>query len=163
MHETPEDLREVQALLDRSHAAGGEHLRTVFSDERRLSAAELAERLTGVCVLDLATVTAKGEPRVAPVDGLFFKGRWHFGTAPNAARARHLAARPAVSAAHTRGEELAVVVHGTARRVDVGEGSPLRAFLVGVYGESWVEWGADAPYWVIEPARMFSFGGAAPP
>lgn len=104
----------------------------MFSDERRLSAEQVAERLTGVCVLDLATVTARGEPRVAPVDGLFYRGRWHFGSSPEAARTRHLAARPAVSASHTRGEALAVVVHGTARPVEVGEGSDLRPFLVGV-------------------------------
>jgi len=33
--------------------------------------------LAGVQVLELATVTPRGEPRVAPVDGLFFRG--HFG------------------------------------------------------------------------------------
>lgn len=163
MHETPDDLRALQALLDESHAAGGKHLREVFSDERRLSAAELCERLTGVCVLDLGTVTAKGEPRVAPVDGLFLRGQWHFGTSPEAARARHLAARPAVSGSHTRGEDLAVVVHGQAQRVSVAEGSPLRAYLLEVYGAQWLEWGHEAaPYWVVEPSRMFTFGGVAP-
>jgi hypothetical protein len=162
VHETPEDLRALQALLDASHTAGGSHLRTVFSDDRRLSAGELSERLTGVCVLDLATVTAKGEPRVAPVDGLFLRGQWHFGTAPDAARARHLTARPAVSAAHTRGEDLAVVVHGKVRLVSTAEGNPLRAYPLEVYGEQWLTWGHDgAPYWVIEADRMFSFKGVS--
>lgn len=38
MHETPEDLAGLQRLLDDSHARGGAHLRSIFTDERRLSA-----------------------------------------------------------------------------------------------------------------------------
>jgi hypothetical protein len=163
VHETEDDLRALQALIDASHARAGSHLREVFSDERRLTAAQLSELLTGVCVLDLATVTARGEPRVAPVDGLFFRGKWHFGTSPQAARARHLAARPVVSASHTRGESLAVVVHGRVERVPVSEGSPLRSYLLEVYGDQWLEWGhEEAPYWSIEPSAFFTFGGVGP-
>ena len=155
MHETADDLRDLQRLLDDSHAAAGEHMRSIFTEDRRLSAAALADLLTGVCVLDLATVTANGEPRVAPVDGLFFRGRWHFGSSASSARFRHISARPAVSGSHTRGEELAVVVHGTARLVDVtGE---FRDFLLEVYGGSWEEWGGGAPYAAIEPSRMYTF------
>ena len=119
MRETADDLQELQRLLDESHASMGDHMREIFSEERRLSAEALAERLVGVCVLDLGTVTAAGEPRVAPVDGLFFRGRWHFGSAANSTRFRHIDKRPAVSGSHTRGEELAVIVHGTARKVEV--------------------------------------------
>ena len=158
MHETADDLRDLQRLLDDSHAAAGEHMRSIFTEDRRLSASTLAERLTGVCVLDLATVTAKGEPRVAPVDGLFFRGRWHFGSAPTSTRFRHIAVRPAVSGSHTRGEELAVIVHGTARMVDVA--GEFRELLLEVYGGSWEEWGDGAPYAVIDAARMYTFGGA---
>ncbi len=155
VHETADDLRELQRLLDESHAAMGEHMRSIFTEERRLSAEALAERLTGVCVLDLGTVTAKGEPRVAPVDGLFFRGKWHFGSSPSSARFRHIKARPAVSGSHTRGEELAVIVHGTARVVEpVG---PFREFLLEVYGSTWEDWAGEAPYAMIEPARMYTF------
>ncbi len=45
----------------------------------------------------LATVTAKGEPRVAPLDGLFIRGRFHVGTGGAAARVRHLLRQPKVS------------------------------------------------------------------
>jgi uncharacterized pyridoxamine 5'-phosphate oxidase family protein len=158
VHETADDLRELQGLLDESHTAAGEHMRSIFTDERRLSATALAELLTGVCVLDLGTVTAKGEPRVAPVDGLFFRAKWHFGSSPSSARFRHIEARPAVSAAHTRGEELAVVVHGTARVIDVA--GEFRRFLVEVYGGDWEDWGSGAPYAVIEPSRMYTFAHA---
>jgi len=36
MHETPDDLRALQALLDQSAAAGGRHLADVITPDRRL-------------------------------------------------------------------------------------------------------------------------------
>ncbi|MDQ3654220.1 MAG: pyridoxamine 5'-phosphate oxidase family protein [Chloroflexota bacterium] len=48
-------------------------------------------------LLSLATVNRHGEPRVGPVDGLFYRGRFWFGSSPKAARFRHIRARPAVS------------------------------------------------------------------
>jgi uncharacterized pyridoxamine 5'-phosphate oxidase family protein len=163
VYETEEDLRELQALLDSSHAAAGPHLRSIFDERRRIPAAELPELLGGVQVLALATVTARGEPRVAPVDGLFFRGRWHFGSSEESARFRHIRARPAVSAAHVRGEQLAIVVHGRAVEVDTGEPAQaaFRAYLMETYPDS-EEWGADAPYARIEPSVMFTFRAAAP-
>jgi uncharacterized pyridoxamine 5'-phosphate oxidase family protein len=160
VHETEDDLRELQALLDRSHANAGPHLRSIFSDERRIPAAELPALLPGVQVLALATVTARGEPRVAPVDGLFFRGRWHFGSGESSARFRHIRARPAVSATHLRGEELAVVVHGQAREIDPRspEEADFRAYLNATYpgwDDAW--WTAGAPYARIEPQAMFTF------
>ncbi|MBA2277846.1 MAG: pyridoxamine 5'-phosphate oxidase family protein, partial [Chloroflexia bacterium] len=73
MHESPEDLSELQTLLDRSHERAGPHMRSIFTPDRRISAAELADLLPGVQVLNLATVTRDCEPRVAPVDGLFYR------------------------------------------------------------------------------------------
>ncbi|HEX2104752.1 MAG TPA: pyridoxamine 5'-phosphate oxidase family protein [Solirubrobacteraceae bacterium] len=160
MHETEDDLRALQDLLDRSHANAGPHLRSLFTDDSRIPAAELPELLRGVQVLALATVTARGEPRVAPVDGLFFRGRWHFGSAHNSARFRHIRARPAVSAAHVRGEQLAVVVHGTAHELNprAPEHAAFRAYLNQTYpGWDDAGWTAGAPYARIEPAAMFTF------
>jgi hypothetical protein len=159
MRETPEDLVRLQQLLDDSYARAGEHLLSIHTPERRMNATQLAERLTKVCVLNLATVTAKGEPRVGPVDGLFYRGRWHFGSSPSSVRFRHIRARPAVSAAHTVGEELAVVVHGVARELDMtsGDTKEFRELLVDVYGAGWADWGAGSPYAVIESQMMFAF------
>jgi hypothetical protein len=89
MHETQDDLLALQDLLDRSYAAAGSHLRRIITPERRMSARDLAERLTGMRLLALATVTADGRPVVGPVDGIFFRGAFHFGTAPHALRFRH--------------------------------------------------------------------------
>ena len=163
MHETVEDLRALQALLDQSYEGAGEHLRSIFTPERRIPAADLPGLLRGVQVLALATVTARGEPRVAPVDGLFFRGRFHFGSAHSSARFRHLRARPAVSATHLRGEELAVVVHGRAHELDprAPEHAAFRAYLNETYpGWDDADWTAGAPYARIDPAAMFTFRSA---
>lgn len=63
MRETDEDLRCLQEFLDRSHAGAGEHLRSIFPPERRLSAKDLVRVLEGAFLLHLATVTRAGEPR----------------------------------------------------------------------------------------------------
>ncbi len=74
MHETPDDFAALQDLLDRSYAAAGPHLRRIIIPQRRLSAEQVAECLTGMRLLALATVTADGRPLVGPVDGIFFRG-----------------------------------------------------------------------------------------
>ena len=74
VYEDDQDRTAVQELLDASFARAGEHLRGIWGEDSRLTAAELSEELPGVQVLDLATVTPRGEPRVAPVDGLFYRG-----------------------------------------------------------------------------------------
>ena len=159
MRETPADLDRLQRLLDDSYAHAGAHLRSIFTPERRLDARDLSRLLTGVRVLNLATVTAAGSPRVAPVDGLFYQGYWHFGSSTDSARFRHIRARPAVSASHTVGEKLAVVVHGVAHEIDVKreEVAGFRTVLAETYGAGWEEWGGNAPYAWIEPHAMFTF------
>lgn len=163
-HETEDDLRELQRLLDESHAAAGAHLKRIFSDERRVSAADLPARLPGVQVTALATVTAAGEPRVAPVDGLFYRARLWFGSSPDSLRFRNIRKRPQVSATITHGEDFALVVHGTAREIDLraDEHEGLRDYIGEVYGRDRIEWFSDHPYAWIEPKRMFTFGGVAP-
>lgn len=164
MHETAEDLRDLQALLDRSYDASGSHLKEVITPERRLSAVEVCERLQGMCLLVLATVTADGRPIAGPVDGIFYRGSFYFGSSPDSVRFRHIARRPAVSATHLPGEELSVTVHGTAQRVDVGaaEHAGFRAALLGVYvpryGAEWEAFLDSGPaYARIDAERMFTF------
>ena len=135
MHESPADLAALQDLLDRSYAAAGPHLRRIITPERRLSAEQVVERLTGMRLLALATVTADGRPVVGPVDGIFFRGAFHFGSAPDSLRFQHIRARPHVSATHLPGEELAVTVHGRASPVDVQDesGAEFRQALLEIY------------------------------
>src|SRR5215212_7742580 len=140
MHETDEDLAALQVLLDRSYANAGEHLLRIHTPEHRLTAEEVCARLTGMRLLALATVSSAGRPIVGPVDGIFFRGAFHFGSSPDSVRFRHIAARPWASATHLPGEELAVTVHGRAELVDTSSG-PLREALLEIYmplyGEEW--------------------------
>jgi hypothetical protein len=118
MDETAEDLLELQRLLDESYSTAGEHLRSLHSPDQRSSAADVAAALTGVFLINLATVTARCEPIVAPVDGLFYRGHLWFSLPPGSQRARHLHARPQVSATYAAGDPGAcLVVHGLARHV----------------------------------------------
>lgn len=116
VHETNDDLTELQRLLDKSYASAGEHLRSIFIPEQRPRAADLASVLTGVFLINLATVTARCEPLVAPVDGLFYRGRLWFSLPPGSQRARHLHVRPNVSATYVEGDSC-LIVHGVAREV----------------------------------------------
>jgi hypothetical protein len=161
VHETPEDIAELQALLDRSYAQAGPHLLRIHTPERRLDAEALAERLTGMTLLTLATVTADGRPITGPVDGIFFRGAFHFGSSPDSVRFQHIRARPQVSATHLPGEELGVTVHGRAVPVDVSSG-PFRQALLDIYvpryGEDWEQFIDSGPVYArIDAERMFVF------
>jgi nitroimidazol reductase NimA-like FMN-containing flavoprotein (pyridoxamine 5'-phosphate oxidase superfamily) len=164
MNERPEDLAELQAVLDRSYAAAGSHLRDVTTPERRLEAAQLAERLTGMRLLVLATSTRDGRPINGPVDGIFHRGRFYFGSSPQSLRFRHLRERPAVSATHLPDESFAVTVHGDAELIDVhaAEHVDFKRTLLDIYvpryGEQWAEMlDGGASYARIHPRRMFTF------
>src|SRR3954452_15169268 len=138
MRETEQDLEELQALLDRSHARlSTGHMRAIVTAEHRLDAGQLARHLQGTRHVTLATVTAAGEPRVRPLDALFVHGRFHLGTAREALTARHLARRPAVSLSYLEGETIGVVAHGTA--VSLARESPeareLDDVWTGIYGQ----------------------------
>ena len=104
MHETPDDIRALQDLLDRSYAdrrqapARDHHARAARAGRRGRLA-----RLTGMRLLVLATATADGRPIAGPVDGIFYRGAFHFGSAADSIRFRHIRARPHVSATHLPG------------------------------------------------------------
>jgi general stress protein 26 len=165
MLETPEEMASLQVLLDDSMASAGPHLRDVITDERRLTAAELTERLQGMCLLVLATVTADGRPLTGPVDGYFLHGTFWFSTATGSVRRRHLARRPVCSATHLPGDELSVTVHGSAEvrpLYDRANADLLQAMLdeylpkVGSEFEDGLQ-AMDAVGVRIVPEKMFTF------
>jgi hypothetical protein len=112
--ETPEETEQLQRLLDRSATGAGPHMREIIGDERRLTAQQVCAKLQGLRLLVIATVTADGRPVSGPVDGYFLHGSFYFSLGANAVRARHLTARPAVTATYLPGEDLAMTVHGHA-------------------------------------------------
>src|SRR5580658_3938946 len=119
MHESEEELAALQELLDRSAANAGPHMSGIISPDRRVDARQLAGRLHGMRLLVLATVTADGRPLNGPVDAYLIHGAFHFSSGRDSVRMRHLAARPAVSAVHLPGDELAVTVHGRAELFEI--------------------------------------------
>jgi nitroimidazol reductase NimA-like FMN-containing flavoprotein (pyridoxamine 5'-phosphate oxidase superfamily) len=164
VHETPDDLAALQQLLDESDARGGAHLRSIITPERRLTAQQLSERLTGMRLLVLATVTSDGRPIAGPVDGIFYRGAFHFGSSPTSLRFRHIRERPQVSAVHLPDEQLAVTVHGRAVELDMTapENDGFRQTLLDVYTPRYgAEWEAfldsQTAYARVDAARIFSF------
>lgn len=163
MLETQSELDDLQDLLDSSLASATEHLRSIVTPgERTLTARQTADVLTGMRTLSIATVTAHGEPRISAVDGHLLHGRWVFGTSSSAAKARHLAARPAVSVSHLRGEELGVFTHGYAELLNPvdGEADPWWSWvlphLAAYYGQSPLDWGGVS-YYRLRPTWMVVF------
>ena len=159
MLETSEELTQLQALLDGSLSRSTEHLRSIVTD-RTMAAESLTQVLTGMCTLALSTVTAKGEPRISGVDGHFLHGKWHFGTARTAAKAHHLAARPAASVAHMRGEDLGVFTHGTVEILNpdgpesAADWPQLLAYFQDFYGADAFDWENDVFYYRLHPHWM---------
>lgn len=168
MLETQEDIDRLQRLLDRSAAQAGPHMRGIITGERRLSATRLCQRLQGMRLLVLATVTADGRPITGPVDGYLLHGEFFFSSGKDSVRMRHLAARPAASATHLPGEELAVSVHGRAELFDLASaaGDELRQAMLDHYlprqGPAFKEWldHLDGLGARIVAEKMFAFATA---
>ena len=163
MFETDAELAELQALLDTSLQRSTEHLRSIITPgERTLTARQLGAVCAGMCTMAVSTVTAKGEPRISAVDGHLLHGHWYFSTSRTAAKARHLAARPAVSLAYIRGEEVGVFAHGTAQPMNPASGPDdpdwpgLLQYMTDFYGSSPLSWG-DVVYYRLAPDWMVVF------
>jgi hypothetical protein len=160
MRESDAELSELQELLDASYARAGEHLRSIWGEDSRMDARALCEELVGVQVLDLATVTPRGEPRVAPVDALFFRGHFWFGSAETSSRFRNIRANPAVSGAIHRGlETFLVIVHGRAVETDPRgpEAGGFADYIRSVYDFDWDAVHPTAPYARIEARTLLAF------
>ena len=157
--ETEEEIRELQALLDRTFARANAHLAAIVKPERRLNARQVVRYLQGTKHVAFATVNARGEPRAAPLDGVFIRGRFTVSTGGGAARLEHLRANPACSAAHMDGDTVGIVVHGQAQiigRADEGV-EEIEPIWRGIYGSSPFEWGEGVVFMRIEPTSMWAY------
>ncbi len=115
MRETQGDIERLQALLDASIERAGAFLRRSFQmPEHSLTAQELVDCWQNVQTVALATVTMRGEPRIAPIGSLLYRGEIYIPTVATAARTRHVIKRPVVSLTLFRKTELAIIVHGSA-------------------------------------------------
>ncbi len=160
MYETGAELAALQQLMDASLGRSTEHLRSIVTPgSHTLTAAQLVRVLSGMCTLSAATVTARHEPRISGVDGHFLHARWVFTTAGTAAKARHLRARPAISVAHIRGDDLGVFVHGEAEFLAPGHADfeAIEEHLVAHYGSSPSSWGDEIVYLRVQPTWMIGY------
>jgi hypothetical protein len=124
-----------------------------------LSAAQLATHLQGALTVALATVSASGEPRVAPIGALFVHATFYVPTVAQSARARHLERAPSVSLTYFEGVELAVILHGRAALIDAThpDFADLDATQVACGNQSVHEWSGDGVYLEIEPATLYTY------
>lgn len=160
MYETEDEIAELQAILDRSFERIGSHAAVIITPDRRLNARQVVNYLVGMKHIVVGTATASGEPRVAPVDGHFLRGRFWFGTGTAALRIHHLRRNAAISACHLAGDELGIVVHGRAALFGPGdpEGEQMRQHFTKVYGSDPYTWPGGNAAWVrIDPITMTTF------
>jgi hypothetical protein len=158
------DTDALQTVLDRSIERAGPYLRESFQmPEHCLSAMQLTRYLEGKeWTIALATVTAKGEPRVSPIGSIFHDGRFNTPIMTTAARVRHVRRNSAVSASLHEGNEFAVIVHGHARvlRPDDDGFEPLVEWQRGLNdGRCVLDWGPrdSVAFLAIEPDVVFTF------
>ncbi|MGE3074100.1 MAG: pyridoxamine 5'-phosphate oxidase family protein [Dehalococcoidia bacterium] len=158
MFESVEELEQLQSLLDRSYAGMNAHMADIVTPERRLSAAQVCNYLQNVKHVSFATVNARSEPFVAPLDGWFIHGRFIVSTGAGALRLRHIQANPSVSLAHVDGDEIGIWAHGVARRLTEAD-PPAQEWVRAAtefYGSSPSGWG-DIAVFLVEPRKMFAY------
>ncbi len=150
MHENSAEIDDLQALLDASFARASAHLLSIMVPQRRLSARRLVTEVPIPAVLNIATVTARAEPRVSAVDGHFLHGHWHFTTPSDSPKALQLAARPVISAAYTPRDGYGVFAHGKVERLGGAQRERLREHFTAHYGSDPETWGSPIGYYRID-------------
>ena len=167
MNETPEDLRALQELIDTSLAAQkSSNLKEIFPAQYALTAGDIVALFPETRVVALATVTAKCEPRVVPVDVLFYRGHFYHPADIGSLRAKLWKRNPHVSLTYFDPEDNAVIVHGTVTIIDQQhpEFGAVDQFRRSMGRVSLREWSSTAFYARVDANRIFGkFGPAGPP
>jgi hypothetical protein len=160
VNETAADTAWLQSVLDHSFEQAGTYLRSSFRmPTHSVNAGQLVTLLDGILEVALATVTAKGDPRVSPTGALFYRGRFYVPTLAEAARVKQLRARPAVSVTWYKGVDLAVIVHGRAAFIETpDEDFPaLYELQLETSGQSVRGWGENPLYIRVDPGVIYTF------
>ena len=158
MFETETELRRLQDLFETHLAGANEHMTSIVTPERRLTAGQVATYLQGTKHVAFATVTSKGEPRVSPLDALFIHGRFTLSTGAGATKVAHLRRNPACSAVHVDGDRIAVVVNGTVEWIDRGhpDHDEIHGAWTANYHSDPYTWG-EVVFFRIQPASMWAY------
>ena len=118
MNETPETLRRLQEIIDRSAATAGPAIKRNFiGGGWSMSAQEFVAFWEQQPMASISTVSAKGEVHVAPLEPRLVDGRFYIPTFPDSARLKDHRANPRCAIAAWAGPYRAVIVYGTAREV----------------------------------------------
>jgi uncharacterized pyridoxamine 5'-phosphate oxidase family protein len=159
--ESDEELRELQALLDRTHEAmSTQHMRDIVKAERRLNARQVADHLQGTRHVAFATVSSAGAPMVRPLDGVFIHGRFTVGSSATSLMIRHLRRDPRCSVLYMETEDFGVTVHGRAELIPEGhaDSGAIGEVWKGIYGSSPYSWG-EVVLARIHAQRMWTYAG----
>ncbi len=159
MYETAEDLERLDVQLSASIERAGPFLRSSFQmPEHSLNARQLTHAVQGVKPVALATVTSKGEPRVAPIGAFLYRGDFYIPTTMQAARVRHLRRQPAISLTLYDAIDYAVIVHGQAVVLDedAAEFEALIEIQRSGQGETVRDWGEGA-FIRIDAEMIYTF------
>lgn len=115
--------------------------------------------------------SGSGAPLVAPLDGIFFRGRVWVGIPAQAIRAKLIRRDARVSASYNS-PKVAVIVHGTAREPEPTDPNAVEFWVLArrlytqSYGDGWLTWfesrqaeSAERDFTgYIEPRVMFAKG-----
>lgn len=118
MNETPETLRNLQQIIDRSAASAGLAIKRNFiGGGWAMSAQEFVAFWDGGPMASISTVSASGDVHVAPLEPSLVDGKFYVPTFPDSQRLRDHRANPRCAIASWDGPYRAIIVYGTAREV----------------------------------------------
>ena len=160
MRESREEMRDLQALIERSHARTRPHMRGIIHPGKySLSAGQVVNLLGGMRTIAVAAPAPNGDPLVGPMDGWFLHGKFFFSSSDDAIRIRGLRRRPRASIAYFEGERFLLNAHGHAELMyaghpDVGE---IDAIFRDHYGSSAFDWSGRGVYVRLDADRFFTY------
>lgn len=160
MRETAEEITTLQALVDRTHARIGAHMRGITHPDRyALTARQVVRLLDGMHTVAVAAPAPNGDPLVAPMDGWFLHAKFFFSSASTAVRIRGLTKRARASIAAFEGERYLINAHGSAVLMyrghpEVGE---IDEIFRAHYGGSAFDWAEDGVYVRLDADRFSTY------
>ena len=160
MRETTAELAELQALIDRSLAQTGPHMRAIVHPGKySLNAKQVVKLLDGMKTVAVAAAAPNGDPLVAPMDGWFLHGRFYFSSGGDAVRIRGLRKRPRASIAYFEGERFLINAHGHAELMfkDHPDVAEIDAIFREHYGSSAFDWSDEGVYVRLDADRFYTY------
>ena len=160
MRETAAELAELQALIDRSLARTGPHMRAIVHPGKySLTAKQVVKLLEGMKTIAVAAPAPNGDPLAAPMDGWFLHAKFYFSSSGDAVRIRGLRKRPSASVAYFDAERFLINAHGHAELMFKGhpDVDEIDALFRDHYGSSAFDWSAEGVYVRRDADRFYTY------